>query len=145
MLIVISPACLGKAISEICHKALLMHPLAFYLNGGQSFGIYLLLEQMRSTLTLLHPTLRLDVYIYDNLMKRKLHASAKAFQAEGKVSTDPLLMHPMAFYLNGDQSFGIYLLLEQMRSTLPLLHPTLSAMLCLFYNMEVRILKALCS
>lgn len=33
---------------------------------------------------------RLDVYIYDYLMKRKFHASAKAFQAEGKVSTDPV-------------------------------------------------------
>ncbi|KAG2718602.1 hypothetical protein I3760_03G227700 [Carya illinoinensis] len=32
----------------------------------------------------------LDVYIYDYLMKRKLHASAKAFQAEGKVSADPV-------------------------------------------------------
>ncbi|KAB2618720.1 transcriptional corepressor LEUNIG-like [Pyrus ussuriensis x Pyrus communis] len=32
----------------------------------------------------------LDVYIYDYLMKRKLHASAKAFQAEGKVATDPV-------------------------------------------------------
>ncbi|KAF3441959.1 hypothetical protein FNV43_RR15875 [Rhamnella rubrinervis] len=32
----------------------------------------------------------LDVYIYDYLVKRKLHASAKAFQAEGKVSTDPV-------------------------------------------------------
>ncbi|XP_041005146.1 transcriptional corepressor LEUNIG-like isoform X2 [Juglans microcarpa x Juglans regia] len=32
----------------------------------------------------------LDVYIYDYLMKRKLHASAKAFQAEGKVSADPI-------------------------------------------------------
>ncbi|KAJ4708365.1 Transcriptional corepressor LEUNIG [Melia azedarach] len=32
----------------------------------------------------------LDVYIYDYLLKRKLHASAKAFQAEGKVSTDPV-------------------------------------------------------
>ncbi|KAM1046797.1 hypothetical protein EV1_025997 [Malus domestica] len=32
----------------------------------------------------------LDVYIYDYLMKRKLHASAKAFQDEGKVSTDPV-------------------------------------------------------
>ncbi|XP_065850802.1 transcriptional corepressor LEUNIG-like isoform X2 [Euphorbia lathyris] len=32
----------------------------------------------------------LDVYIYDYLMKRKLHASAKAFQVEGKVSTDPV-------------------------------------------------------
>ncbi|CAN1331368.1 Transcriptional corepressor LEUNIG, partial [Linum perenne] len=33
---------------------------------------------------------RLDVYIYDYLVKRKLDASAKAFQAEGKVSTDPV-------------------------------------------------------
>ncbi|PPD93519.1 hypothetical protein GOBAR_DD09548 [Gossypium barbadense] len=32
----------------------------------------------------------LDVYIYDYLMKRKLNATAKAFQAEGKVSTDPV-------------------------------------------------------
>ncbi|GLU09803.1 hypothetical protein SLE2022_266430 [Rubroshorea leprosula] len=32
----------------------------------------------------------LDVYIHDYLLKRKLHASAKAFQAEAKVSTDPV-------------------------------------------------------
>ncbi|CAA6660818.1 unnamed protein product [Spirodela intermedia] len=32
----------------------------------------------------------LDVYIYDYLMKRNLQASAKAFQAEGKVSADPV-------------------------------------------------------
>ncbi|KAK7815931.1 transcriptional corepressor leunig-like protein [Quercus suber] len=32
----------------------------------------------------------LDVYIYDYLMKRKLHSTAKAFQAEGKVSSDPV-------------------------------------------------------
>ncbi|XP_047167896.1 transcriptional corepressor LEUNIG_HOMOLOG-like isoform X1 [Vigna umbellata] len=32
----------------------------------------------------------LDVYIYDYLMKRKLHATAKAFVAEGKVATDPV-------------------------------------------------------
>ncbi|GKV00765.1 hypothetical protein SLEP1_g13401 [Rubroshorea leprosula] len=32
----------------------------------------------------------LDVYIYDYLIKRKLHASAKAFQSEAKVSTDPV-------------------------------------------------------
>lgn len=30
------------------------------------------------------------MYIYDYLMKRNLHASAKAFQAEGKVSVDPV-------------------------------------------------------
>ncbi|KRG99806.2 hypothetical protein GLYMA_18G171100v4 [Glycine max] len=33
----------------------------------------------------------LDVYIYDYLMKRKLHAAAKAFVTEGKVSTDPVV------------------------------------------------------
>jgi hypothetical protein len=33
---------------------------------------------------------RLDVYIYDYLMKRNLHASAKAFLNEGKVSSDPV-------------------------------------------------------
>ncbi|THU63384.1 hypothetical protein C4D60_Mb01t15200 [Musa balbisiana] len=32
----------------------------------------------------------LDVYIYDYLVKRKLQATAKAFQAEAKVSSDPV-------------------------------------------------------
>ncbi|XP_074281011.1 transcriptional corepressor LEUNIG-like isoform X3 [Silene latifolia] len=32
----------------------------------------------------------LDVYIHDYFVKRKLHASANAFQQEGKVSTDPV-------------------------------------------------------
>ncbi|WOG95024.1 hypothetical protein DCAR_0314326 [Daucus carota subsp. sativus] len=32
----------------------------------------------------------LDVYIYDYLLKRKLHSSAKAFMAEGKVANDPV-------------------------------------------------------
>lgn len=33
---------------------------------------------------------RLDVYIHDYLLKRKLHASAKAFMTEGKVASDPV-------------------------------------------------------
>lgn len=33
---------------------------------------------------------RLDVYIHDYLVKRDLKASAQAFQAEGKVSSDPV-------------------------------------------------------
>ncbi|KAE8811448.1 transcriptional corepressor LEUNIG-like [Hordeum vulgare] len=32
----------------------------------------------------------LDVYIYDYFMKRNLQATAKAFQSEGKVSSDPV-------------------------------------------------------
>ncbi|XP_010245979.1 PREDICTED: transcriptional corepressor LEUNIG_HOMOLOG-like isoform X2 [Nelumbo nucifera] len=32
----------------------------------------------------------LDVYIYDYLLKRNLHASAKAFMSEGKVAADPV-------------------------------------------------------
>lgn len=32
----------------------------------------------------------LDVYIHDYFMKRKLHAAAKTFMTEGKVSTDPV-------------------------------------------------------
>ncbi|KAK7338924.1 hypothetical protein VNO77_19558 [Canavalia gladiata] len=32
----------------------------------------------------------LDVYIYDYLVKRKLHTAAKAFMTEGKVSPDPV-------------------------------------------------------
>lgn len=39
---------------------------------------------------LLFPLFRLDVYIHDYLLKRKLHNSAKAFMAEGKVATDPV-------------------------------------------------------
>lgn len=33
---------------------------------------------------------RLDVYIHDYLVKRDLKATAQAFQAEGKVSSDPV-------------------------------------------------------
>lgn len=33
---------------------------------------------------------RLDVYIHDYFVKRKLHNAAKAFMTEGKVSTDPV-------------------------------------------------------
>uniref|UniRef100_A0A151UG91 Transcriptional corepressor LEUNIG n=1 Tax=Cajanus cajan TaxID=3821 RepID=A0A151UG91_CAJCA len=32
----------------------------------------------------------LDVYIHDYLVKRDLKASAQAFQAEGKISSDPV-------------------------------------------------------
>lgn len=32
----------------------------------------------------------LDVYIHDYFLKRRLHNTAKAFMAEGKVSTDPV-------------------------------------------------------
>ncbi|KAF2583421.1 hypothetical protein F2Q68_00003712 [Brassica cretica] len=33
---------------------------------------------------------RLDVYIYDYLVKKKLHNTAKSFMTEGKVSPDPV-------------------------------------------------------
>ena len=33
---------------------------------------------------------RLDAYIYDYLMAKKLHASAKAFKAERAVPNDPV-------------------------------------------------------
>ena len=33
---------------------------------------------------------RLDVYIYDYLMKKELHATAKSFMNEGKVAPDPV-------------------------------------------------------
>ncbi|KAG6783178.1 hypothetical protein POTOM_012621 [Populus tomentosa] len=32
----------------------------------------------------------LDVYIYDYLVKKKLHATAKSFMTEGKVAPDPV-------------------------------------------------------
>lgn len=35
----------------------------------------------------------LDVYIYDYLLKRNLHASAKAFMSEGKVAAEPVGMN----------------------------------------------------
>lgn len=41
---------------------------------------------------------RLDVYIYDYFIKRNLQATAKAFQAEGKVSSDPVGM-PHSFVI----------------------------------------------
>ncbi|GAY60166.1 hypothetical protein CUMW_199910 [Citrus unshiu] len=66
----------------------------------------------------------LDVYIHDYLVKRDLKASAQAFQAEGKVSSDPLSMHLGVFCLSGGRFFGIYSLLERMRSIRRLLHPT---------------------
>lgn len=33
---------------------------------------------------------RLDVYIYDYLVKKKLHNTAKSFMTEGKVAPDPV-------------------------------------------------------
>lgn len=33
---------------------------------------------------------RLDVYIYDYLVKKKLHSTAKSFMTEGKVAPDPV-------------------------------------------------------
>jgi hypothetical protein len=36
---------------------------------------------------------RLDVYIYDYLVKRNMHNTAKAFMTEGKVATDPVGTH----------------------------------------------------
>lgn len=33
---------------------------------------------------------RLDVYIYDYLLKRNLQATAKTFMTEGKVANDPV-------------------------------------------------------
>ncbi|TKY54922.1 Transcriptional corepressor LEUNIG [Spatholobus suberectus] len=41
----------------------------------------------------------LDVYIYDYLMKRQLHASARIFQAEGNVSTDPVVIDAPSGFL----------------------------------------------
>ncbi|KAF8393300.1 hypothetical protein HHK36_021541 [Tetracentron sinense] len=55
---------------------------------GFSFNFYILLTDC--SIFLLFFDNRLDVYIYDYLVKRNLQASAKAFQAEGKVSSDPV-------------------------------------------------------
>ncbi|KAK7347449.1 hypothetical protein VNO80_21979 [Phaseolus coccineus] len=42
----------------------------------------------------------LDLYIYDYLMKRQLHATARVFQAEGNVSTGPVVIEaPSGFLL----------------------------------------------
>ena len=37
---------------------------------------------------------RLDTYIYDHLVKKKLHNIAKSFVTEGKVSPDPVGKKP---------------------------------------------------
>nr|GEX43995.1 transcriptional corepressor LEUNIG_homolog isoform X1 [Tanacetum cinerariifolium] len=46
------------------------------------------LRSVRENLSVGQINGRLDVYIYDYLLKRKLHSSTKAFMAEGKVVTD---------------------------------------------------------
>ncbi|KAG0459781.1 hypothetical protein HPP92_022909 [Vanilla planifolia] len=67
----------------------------------------------------------LDVYIYDYFVKRNLQATAKAFQVEGKVSSDPVAIDaPGASSLSGGLSSGIYSLQGQMRNTLMLLQLT---------------------
>lgn len=50
---------------------------------------------------------RLDVYIYDYLMKRKLHNTAKSFQAEGQVSTDPVGKN--SYKIRSDRGFDMFL------------------------------------
>ena len=61
-----------------------------------SFSLLCYLEQIVlffRCFTLIHSSScwhRLDVYIYDYFVKRNLQATAKAFQAEGKVSSDPV-------------------------------------------------------
>lgn len=42
---------------------------------------------------------RLDVYIYDYLMKRNLQNTAKAFLSEGNVATDPVGNNPFWTFL----------------------------------------------
>lgn len=44
---------------------------------------------------------RLDVYIYDYLIKRNLQASAKAFLNEGKVSSDPVGTLVLSLWYDG--------------------------------------------
>lgn len=46
-----------------------------------------------------YPICRLDVYIYDYFLKKNLQASAKAFQAEGDVSPEPVGMFLLALPL----------------------------------------------
>nr|GEY73709.1 transcriptional corepressor LEUNIG-like isoform X1 [Tanacetum cinerariifolium] len=41
----------------------------------------------------------LDVYIHEYLLKRKLHASTKAFMAKGKVATDPVAVDAQGGFL----------------------------------------------
>lgn len=64
----------------------------------------------------------LDVYINDYLMKRNLHATAKAFISEAKVTNDPQLMLLEGFSLNGGPSFGTSSMLELTKSTPKQLH-----------------------
>lgn len=66
--------------------------LVFYVKCRSCFQMFIKLQYLEFRLMVCFIALvdRLDVYIHDYLMKRKLHNSAKAFQAEAKVSTDPV-------------------------------------------------------
>ncbi|KAJ4828257.1 hypothetical protein Tsubulata_012065 [Turnera subulata] len=50
----------------------------------------------------------LDVYIHDYLVKRDLKASAQAFQAEGKVSSDPVGKYFRIVY-SGEEAVSLVL------------------------------------
>ncbi|XP_073116705.1 transcriptional corepressor LEUNIG isoform X1 [Elaeis guineensis] len=77
-----------------------------------------------------HKIDRLDVYIDDYFMKRTLHASANAFQAEAKVSSDPVAIDASGgFLFEWCLVFWDILIArsqERMKSTQMLLHHTYS-------------------
>jgi hypothetical protein len=52
------------------------------------------------------------VYIYDYLVKRNLHNSAKAFMNEGKVATDPV--GTASFFLSACFTFPLSTLLASL-------------------------------
>ncbi|KAK7395372.1 hypothetical protein VNO78_15924 [Psophocarpus tetragonolobus] len=60
------------------------------ISGLLDIGFVLMKSTMAQNQSNWEADKMLDVYIYDYLMKRKLHAAAKAFVTEGKVSTDPV-------------------------------------------------------
>ncbi|CAA3003864.1 Transcriptional corepressor LEUNIG [Olea europaea subsp. europaea] len=60
----------------------------FYFYVASGVKIFLILYG--TVFYLIFLDFRLDVYIHDYLVKRDLKASAQAFQAEGKVSSDPV-------------------------------------------------------
>ncbi|OIW01395.1 hypothetical protein TanjilG_02551 [Lupinus angustifolius] len=57
------------------------------ISGGSNFNVGLVMQDFDPSVS---SNLRLDVYIYDYLVKKKLHNTAKTFMTEGNVSPDPV-------------------------------------------------------
>lgn len=68
-----------------------LYPKVSYATEPTTLNAYsYLLQVFLFTIGVFCFSARLDVYIYDYLVKKKLHNTAKSFMTEGKVSPDPV-------------------------------------------------------